>query len=164
MLSAAEATLDQVLVDILQFGCSERSYLAFMLEAGRVVSQSPQRVARAYAAYLRPCLDRAVSLGYLRTARSALVHAERCLRTLMVHLSSEPGDSASSVRDMLVDENRIDFVSRRPDIDPRYGFGAAQVEAWLPRLRTLEAVAAELAEISATGVRVAKRELTAAEC
>jgi hypothetical protein len=148
MLDAAEATLDQVLSDILKFGCSERSYLAFLLEAGRVVSQSPQRVARAYAAYLRPCLDRAVSHRYLRTAGISLMEAERCLHTLLEHLQSS-AESSEGVRKMLVDAPAMEFISRRAEVDPRYAFGAAEVETWLPRLATAAAVTKELEGLAA---------------
>jgi tetratricopeptide (TPR) repeat protein len=144
-LDAAEATLDQVLYDILQFGCSERTYLAFLLEAGRVVLSTPQRAARAYAAYLRPCLERAISLGYVRAAKTAGKEAERCLVTLLKRLQNSPGESSEEVRKLLVDARAIAFVSRRPEVDPRYSFGATQVETWLPRLATVAAVTIELA-------------------
>jgi len=156
MLDAAETTLDQVLNDILKFGCSERTYLSFLLEAGRIVSQYPDRVARAYAAYLRPCLDRAASLGYVRTGHIALVEAERCLHVLLAFLNTPLGASSETIRKLLTDARAVNFVSRRPEVDPRYGFGPAQVEAWLPRLATAAAIEKEL-----EGMAVARMALEA---
>ncbi|MFG6464151.1 hypothetical protein ACG04Q_21460 [Roseateles sp. DXS20W] len=148
MLDAAEATLDQVQYDILKEGCSERTYLAFLLEAGRIVAEDPRRVARAYAAYLRPCLDRAVSLGYVRTAETALEKARRCLEALRDLLSSLPGEPSEHVRMMLFDARGSKLISRRPVVDPRYAFGSAQVEAWLPRLSSAGAIERELEELA----------------
>ena len=149
MLDAAEATLDQVSYDLSKFGCSERTYLAFLLEAGRIVSQYPERAARAYAAYLRPCADRAASLGYSRTAGKALEEAERCLRSLLVQVGTPQGLTSERVRKMLLDERAVNQVSRKPKVDPRFGFGRAQVEAWLPRLATATAIEKELEGMAA---------------
>lgn len=147
MLDAAEATLDQVLYDIRKFGCAERTYLSFLLEAGRIVSNYPERVPRAYAAYLRPCLDRAFSFGYVRTARIAMNCVDDCLNQLLARFKSFPDLSPEDIRRMLMDERAPTPVSHELEVDPRYGFGQTQVEAWLLRLATPSAIENELNEL-----------------
>jgi hypothetical protein len=50
-LKLAETWMDSVYMDILRYGCSERTYLAFLREAGRIV-RATDRPARAYAVYI----------------------------------------------------------------------------------------------------------------
>ncbi|MHA6268342.1 hypothetical protein ACXYMP_15880 [Aliiroseovarius sp. CAU 1755] len=56
-LEPAESCLDQVYLDILYHGCSERTYLNFLVEAGEVLL-GRENSARAYAAYLHPVILR----------------------------------------------------------------------------------------------------------
>jgi hypothetical protein len=69
-VNAAEAILNQVHLDTLEHGCSERTFLAFMLQAGLLLKRD-KRELRAYASYLRPCLERSIARGYVREASRA---------------------------------------------------------------------------------------------
>ncbi len=57
-LDTAEVILDAVHLDLLRYGCSERTFLSFLNEAGRVLGGRGDPI-RAYATYLKPCLVRA---------------------------------------------------------------------------------------------------------
>lgn len=72
-LDIAEVFLDSVHVDLLRYGCSERTFLSFLNEAGRVLADRDP--IRAYATYLRPCLARAKARGFMREAQQAAAQA-----------------------------------------------------------------------------------------
>lgn len=82
-LEAAESCLDRVYIDIIKYGCSERTYIALLLEAGRLLARKGKYV-RAYAAYLGPCMDRAYHLGFKREALSAKKEALSVLEKIKV--------------------------------------------------------------------------------
>lgn len=131
---AAEAILDEVHVDIVANGCSERTYLAFLLEAAQVLMDD-NRPVRAYASYLRPCLRRTAALGFRREeglARSlaidALEGAASAAEAIgeaewrkVLKLEAE-ADKAYRSRDRPNDEDR-DMK------DPLYGYALGQDEA-----------------------------------
>lgn len=71
MVQAAEECLELVKSDVLEFGCSERTYQSFLLEAGRNLLAQDDREVRAYMIYLRPCFERSVERGFCRVARQA---------------------------------------------------------------------------------------------
>jgi hypothetical protein len=148
MNGVAEATLDQVQADILQFGCSERTYLAFLLEAGRIVSLKPAGCARAYAAYLRPCYDRSLSCGFSRTARIAREAARACLMRLLDIFDAASGGAPPDVAAMLGGSSHWPQASVRTDIDPRYALGTDLSERWLPKLQTRAAIEQQLQELT----------------
>jgi tetratricopeptide (TPR) repeat protein len=149
MNGVAEATLDQVQADILQFGCSERTYLALLLEAGRIVSLKPSGCARAYAAYLRPCYDRSRSCGYARTARIAREAARLCRTQLLAMFDAAEGATLPDVETMLGGSSHWPLASVHTDIDPRYALGSDLSERWLPKLQTRAAIEQQLQEIAA---------------
>ncbi|SOE97671.1 hypothetical protein SAMN05414139_10821 [Burkholderia sp. D7] len=143
MTDAAEATLDQVYHDILQYGCSERTFLAFLLEAGRTVAEQ-DRFARAYAAYLRPCLDRAQSRGYVRVAEAARRHCQHCLTRLRSTLLEEP-EAEKVLHEQLVGRGNYLSVHTPAAIDPLYAYDVDASERWVGRLTTLAGLERELA-------------------
>ncbi|WP_213233589.1 hypothetical protein [Caballeronia sp. NK8] len=142
MADAAEATLDQVYHDILQYGCSERTFLAFLLEAGRTVAEQ-ERYARAYAAYLRPCFDRAQSRGYVRVAEAARRHSRDCLSRLRATLLEDP-DAGEALHEQLLGRGHYLSIHTPAAIDPLYAYDIDSSERWGPRLTTLAGLGLEL--------------------
>lgn len=142
LVEAAEATLDGAYQDILQYGCSERTYLAMLLEAGRILHHQG-RFLRAYAAYLKPCLDRAQQRGCARTALHAHSYARECLNQLV---KAVPGEGWSITQIATQLEGRGDYlqIKRCREIDPRYSYDPIAVERWLPRLKDRAALAQEM--------------------
>lgn len=148
MLDVAEVTLDQVCRDVQLYGCSERTYLAILLEAGRVVL-AQGRPARAYAAYLRPCLDRARSCGHQRKAVAALRYARLCIERLLA-------DQASGLpldRDRLAVE--LKGRGEPPDPDRGQADGDAYaagthfpLDSWIDRLQGRPQLLAELEQLA----------------
>jgi hypothetical protein len=69
-LSTAEVILDEVHRDVLMYGCSERTFLAFLNEAGRVLFGLGDAI-RSYATYIRPSVIRSMARGYHREAEQA---------------------------------------------------------------------------------------------
>jgi|CXWL01.1.fsa_nt_gi tetratricopeptide (TPR) repeat protein len=149
LFDAAEAALDGAYEDILEYGCAERTYLSMLLEAGRVL-QHQGRFVRAYAAYLRPCLDRAQQRGYARTAQHARTHASECLERLIETVPQE-GWSRAQIEAQL--EGRGDYlqIRRSKRIDPRYSYEPIALERWLPRLQDRAALAQEMKAIAGPG-------------
>lgn len=142
MTDAAEATLDQVYHDILQYGCSERTFLAFLLEAGRTVAEQ-KRFARAYAAYLRPCFDRAMSRGYIRVAEAARRHGQQSLHRLRATLLEDPA-AGSALFEQLRGRGHYLSVHTPAAIDPLYAYDIDSSERWVGRLTTLAGLEEEL--------------------
>jgi tetratricopeptide (TPR) repeat protein len=147
LLDAAEAALDGAYEDILQYGCAERTYLAMLLEAGRILCRQG-RFVRAYAAYLRPCLDRAQSRGYARVAQHAHKHASECLNQLVKMMPQEGWSRAEIEAEF---EGRGDYlqIKRSKKIDPRFSYDPMAIERWLPRLHDRAALAQEVEAITA---------------
>lgn len=148
MLEVAEVVLDQVHSDVQLYGCSERTYLAFLIEAGRVVFRQ-RRFARAYAAYLRPCFDRARSRGFYRNAEISRSYARRCLEELLA-LLSEPTESdwIGSLRSEL--EGRAGIPSNdgaSAEVDSKSSLDTASSDEWLSRLGSSERIRAELRQL-----------------
>ncbi|MES2999741.1 MAG: hypothetical protein V4787_03560 [Pseudomonadota bacterium] len=145
LIDAAEVALDGAYEDILQYGCAERTYLAMLLEAGRILYHQG-RFVRAYAAYLRPCFDRAQSRGYTRTAEHARSYARKCLERSVQEVP-ETGWSAEQIKHQLT--GRGDYLhTKRPEvIDTRYSYDPIAAERWLPRLQNRAAMEQELSTI-----------------
>ena len=63
-INAAERNLEKVQEDIVAFGASERTFLSYLLEAGRILN-AKNRFIRAYWVYLLPAYRRAKSRGMI---------------------------------------------------------------------------------------------------
>ena len=135
LIEASEACLDQVYHDILQYGCSERTYLAFLLEAGRVV-RNQGRFARAYGGYLRPCYDRAKFRGYGRFAETARQYCLDVLQSLTAGFNAVGNSEAWRLKLHDALSVRGDFVpaSKLTGVDPLFSFGIGSVDSWVVRL------------------------------
>lgn len=153
----AESCLDQVYLDILNHGCSERTYLNFLIEAGEVLL-GRENYARAYAAYLHPALMR------LRTR--PLAHernrAKRLSLNILDMLEGQrrecSGDSAwskylvsalttpefleAAVSPQHSDEGRSPTV-RIHGMNPHFSFDLIGVMEWSKRLETVDRVQKE---------------------
>lgn len=146
-LGAAEEALDGAYSDIIQYGCSERTYIAMLLEAGRILFYQG-RYARAYAAYLRPCWNRAKSRGYARPARHAGDYAQRCLKELLARVPEAGWDE--TVMKAQLEAYGDYFQSKRTErlVDPLHSYDPTEVERWWRKLQTREKLEEELASLS----------------
>lgn len=142
MLQAAEAALDGVYEDVLQYGCAERTYLALLLEAGRVLDDQG-RHARAYASYLRPCFERAKARGYKRVAEHARTHARRCIERMLDEVP-EGGWPAEEVERRLSGRGEYLLVRKSKKVDPRSSFDTVAIDRWAPRLLNRSVLQREL--------------------
>ena len=153
MLEVAETCLDQVHEDILQYGCSERTYLAFLLEAGRTVFaqgfRKPDRFARAYLGYLRPCLDRARSRGYVRYAETARRCATETLTEILARCRSLEDKQLwpAELRAALASKSDISGLPALSITDPLFSFDFRIGEDWALRLEDEKALELELQEL-----------------
>ncbi|WP_076866159.1 hypothetical protein [Bradyrhizobium mercantei] len=143
----AETWMNSVYIDILRYGCSERTYLSFLREAGRIV-RATERPARAYAVYLKPAAIRAASRGHVRAARVAFEEAIKALfeaRTAIERLGpdweaqlaielQEPKELSEEA-----DAEIHDFVPA----DPLFSFDLLGRDQWSVRLLTTEALEKE---------------------
>lgn len=144
---AAEVTLDGVYNDVMQYGCSERTYLAMLLEAGRVLV-AQKRYERAYAAYLRLCLERAKTRGYARFARTAARFCENCLREMLSNMPTT-GLQLEEVQNRLRAKGAyLEEVKRNKNIDPLFSFDAPEAEIWATRLQTQASLLVQLKEVT----------------
>ncbi|WP_133817926.1 hypothetical protein [Tahibacter aquaticus] len=148
MLDVAEVVLDQVYNDVQLYGCSERTYLALLLEAGRIVF-AQRRLARAYAAYLRPCFDRARSRGYVRHTEISRRYARMCLEKMLV----EAAESSHSLSEGTLSVELHGRGGIQPndgstvDLDPSIPFDTFASDDWVARLCSVEGLQAELDQI-----------------
>ena len=111
-LEAAERILDDAQADIYRYGCSERTYLNFLREAGRnLLAQG--RFLRSYTSYLRPCLMRAQSRKFERFAQSVIELATECLENLIKQRNSL---SAAKWAD-LIEKGVVEEQNHRNGID-----------------------------------------------
>lgn len=146
LLDAAEATLDGVYHDIISNGCSERTYLAMLLEAGRILFFQG-RYSRAYAAYLRPCLDRANRNGFLRTATTAEDYALKCLQRLQTDVPREGWDAKQLIEQLKPEGEYLRKRGPAKRLDPLFSFDPIVPERWSERLRTPASIEVEIADI-----------------
>ncbi len=77
----AELFLDSVNKDLLRHGCSERTYLAFLMEAGRLLLETARPV-RAYASYLNTAIVRAKARGFHRETQTLKSLVEACFEEM----------------------------------------------------------------------------------
>lgn len=151
-LLPAEKVLDTAHEDVLRNGCSERTFLNFLLEAGRVLG-AQGRYPRAYASYLRACALRAHSRGFIREMREATTLALEALqrtRERMAELGAE-GWSAEIQRLKAEDKQYNDKDSPRTlgafARDPLYGYSIAEARPTYEDLSTESGVLNHIAQM-----------------
>lgn len=147
----SEKILDIVYDNIRQYGCSERTYLAFLIEAGSTL-KAQRRLFRSYASYLRPCLRRAVTRDHFMEAKRAASVALEALTTLQgqtKELSKRKWNAEH--KKCLTEESRFtlrDLPRRRPSYaarDPLYGFEMATDQFVLNSMRDFKFYDREIA-------------------
>lgn len=153
-LDTAETILDAVHHDLLRYGCSERTFLAFLNEAARVLSGLGDPI-RAYATYLRPCIGRSLARGFRREAVQAATQAKRCLEDVR-RRSDENGNNGnwSKVLSEAVDRQKK-LVAEADDIfrggpfekDPLFAYAVADAEKFIVGLNNSAAITRHINEI-----------------
>jgi tetratricopeptide (TPR) repeat protein len=144
-IAAAETLMDQVHAEILRFGCSERTFLAFLLEAGRILVAKGMSL-RAYASYLRPCILRARSRGYTRQEAIALKYAAQALEDSKARLRETPPDEWHRHVHEQIDMQRALRQKDKPRSfgrsarDPLYGYSIAESESVIGDLARIEGI------------------------
>lgn len=143
----AETWMDSVYIDILRYGCSERTYLSFLREAGRIVREKKQP-ARAYAVYLKPAAIRAVSRGHARAAKVAFEEAMEALSEIEAEMDSFGDTWKTRLAEELQEPKEFseEADAEIHDIvpaDPLFSFDLLGGDEWSERLATREALAAE---------------------
>ncbi len=152
---AAEAALDQVYMDIIRYGCSERTYLEFLREAGRTLL-ARGKPARAYFAYLDPCIQRAKSNQMPRIALSACNAAIECLKMVISDITAPSFDTTAWRSRIATELTTPDFLQKvaRPNqrarelsLDPHYSFDIHGADGKLDTLCDEAAIRAELKQV-----------------
>lgn len=148
---AAEKILDEVYRDILQFGCSERTFLAFLNEAGKFLLETGQPI-RAYATYLRPCLVRSVNRSFYRQAEQAFRLSASALAIIGQGLGQavvfapetsgvpESTENALQRHRALLDQYSDIFEGNPMERDPLFAYSIADAEKIILKLAKLQGV------------------------
>jgi tetratricopeptide (TPR) repeat protein len=161
MLLTAETMLDAVHRDLLRYGCSERTFLSFLNEAGRTLCGLGDPI-RAYATYLRPAIGRAKAHGFMRDAEQAATQALKALvdirRLCEQCLASEAPNgklwrhgleaAKAKHRELVVsveDVAQDDLFGR----DPLFAYAIANAERVIDELASCEDIDRHIAEIQA---------------
>lgn len=132
---SAEQCLNSIYREIQEFGCSERAYINFLLEAGRTLA-AQNRPARAYAVYLRRCLVRSEARKFASAAEDARNDAKAALAAVEeLYVTTNPADAAQAIRDQL--DGSGDFEMPRPTttlhglpFDPQASFDHIENQDW----------------------------------
>jgi hypothetical protein len=156
-LAPAEEVLDYVHADILGWGCSERVFLGFLLEAGKLLIRQGGRDIRAYAAYLRPCMQRARRRNFARVLEISRHYAGVALQAIRLDASRRSGAEWDAAIDEAVAEDGR-YVARYapPSLgkfarDPFYGYAFADAVTVIQNLRTADGIASYIEEPLLTG-------------
>lgn len=158
-MDTAETILDAVHEDLLRYGCSERTFLSFLNEAGRVLAGVGDPI-RAYATYLRPCIGRARARGFRREAMQAAVQAKRSMeevRRLFERCNDQLNPDGMDWSQLLTDaiEKHRKLVSDADDYfrggpfekDPLFAYAVVDAEEVIISLNSHEVIARHLSEI-----------------
>lgn len=158
--SAAETILDAVHNDLLRYGCSERTFLTFLNEAGRVLAGCGDPI-RAYATYLRPCMGRAKARGFRREAEQAAaqsIEALEAVRVLFLDCEAQLNkggktwiehlaEAVSKHRKLISDAEDI-FRGGPFEKDPLFAYAIADAEGVIETLRTSPEIDQHLKDVS----------------
>lgn len=157
-LDIAEAVMDEVHGDLLRFGASERTYLAFLAESGRILVHTDRQI-HGYVTYLRPCIFRASQRGFLRDAARAARTAVPVLESkLELARAAEESESASSAWQNKIASALLDYAqltrsassftdeSRNARLGgPLFAYSVPDVQQRIIELSKLEFIEEELA-------------------
>ena len=151
-VNAAETIMDQVHAEITRFGCSERTFLSFLLEAGRILAAKGMHV-RAYSSYLRPCVLRAQSRGYARQEAAALRYAVQALENCRTKLRKMTTEDWRAHIDEQIETQKLLRQNDKPRSfgrfarDPLYGYSIAESETVIGELANIEGIEGHLRDL-----------------
>lgn len=150
--AVAEQVLDDVLRDVLKYGCSERTYLELYLEAGMVLSSVGQYV-RAYTSYLRPCMLRAEGRKYRRFNQLAKDQAIVVLENIRLnHENLSDGEWQdlinSAVKQEEIHIRRETSTRNTAEIDPLFSFYVPSSIRLIKKLGKVDFIDAQLEFVS----------------
>lgn len=151
-LLPAEKVLDTAHQDVLRNGCSERTFLNFLLEAGKVLN-AQERHPRAYASYLRACALRAHSRGLTREMEEAKQLALTALATTLERMREMGPKDWKAEIEVLSAEDRDYNDKDSPKIlgafarDPLYGYSIAEARLTFDDLATEDGILNHIRQI-----------------
>lgn len=144
-LHRAELFLDSVNRDLLRFGSSERTYLAFLTEAGRLLLDT-ERPVRAYASYLQTGLIRAKSRSYFRELQTFKSLVERAFVEMLELNKLRGHESWSEYIDNELADQKFQNQQEEENMasgnafDPVFAFGIVDRSATIELCRTTEGI------------------------
>lgn len=148
----SEYILDNVYKDIQRYGCSERTYLAFLLEAGLSLA-AQGKIIRAYTSYLRPCLIRSISQSHRSEAERSAVVARDTLNSIINLAQSLPNEEWQALRVTCIKEEQDDRPNDAPSTaglnprDPLYGFEVRYSTELIEKMIDVGFIRGELARV-----------------
>lgn len=153
----AEVVMDEVHADLLRFGASERTFLAFLTESARILIETDREI-HGYVTYLRPCIFRASSRGFTRDASRAAALAIPVLEKLRRSVEAADNHEAAAtdwqtrVALALVDFGRLEqittdlsgggFASKSGE--PLFAYSVPNVREQILSICTVEGINAEI--------------------
>jgi tetratricopeptide (TPR) repeat protein len=157
MLATGETMLDAVHLDLLRYGCSERTFLSFLNEAGRVLCARGDPI-RAYATYLHPCIGRAKAHGFLRDAAQAAAQAATCLKDVRRLCEENMAAAKEGSWRAALDEaksNHRKLISSVEDVaqddlfgrDPLFAYAVADAQRVIDDLASCEEIDRHIADV-----------------
>ena len=156
----AERIMDQAHLDLLRFGGSERTFLAFLGEASRLLHVQG-RLLHGYATYLHPLIQRAHAKNFGREHQKALAHAEMVLSSLleMARAAEREPDADAGLEwrqkriDALFQHSRLQqhTMPRRNRSDivagPFFAYSISRSRDRMRQLATVDGIEKELARV-----------------
>lgn len=154
----AETVMDEVHGDLLRFGASERTYLAFLAESGRILVETDRQI-HGYVTYLRPCIIRASMRGFKRdAARAARIAIPVLEDILTIARAGEEDKAAATVWQNQIASALLDYAelesSTSSSFDdshsdrlggPLFAYSVPDVQQRIIELSGLQSIEAELA-------------------
>lgn len=148
-LPVAEQLLDDIQRDILLYGCSERTYLDMLYEAGRTLCAMNKHI-RAYASYLRPLLVRSKSRGFSRFVELATRHSEVVVELVKTTHKRMTAEEWSGIIQLIKDEEEQHVTKEKLgregvlEVDPLFGYYISGSQDVIERFRTVEGIDEEI--------------------
>lgn len=148
-LPVAERLLDDIQRDILLYGCSERTYLEMLYEAGRALCAMDKHV-RAYASYLRPLLVRSRSRGFGRHVELASRHSIAVINLVRSTRSSMNSEDWDATIQLIKNEEEKHVNNEKAgregvlELDPLFGYYISGSQEVIERFRNADGIEQEL--------------------
>ncbi|RYG90092.1 hypothetical protein EU803_15890 [Loktanella sp. IMCC34160] len=158
---AAEEALETVFEEVLRTGCSERTLLRLLLEAGRTLA-AQGRLLRAFATYAYPCAVRARARGFARIANTAEELCYRLLRRIDLYQRAHTAKAwaraiAAAEKNDRITASNAEHGRSSTENDPLFGFffdAPSPVLLHLASRRGIERLARDLRRSRHNGSRL----------